>query len=48
MGPLIACNCNYRLIYNIKVDDFDFMKEEVAKIKYTMLNGNEETVTEIK
>ncbi len=43
-----ACNCNYMLTYNVEFIDYDFMKEEVAKIKYTMLNGDDATIREIE
>lgn len=42
------CNCNYILTYKIELDDYDFMKEEIAKVKYTMINGDEQTLSEIK
>jgi hypothetical protein len=43
-----ACRCNYKLTYNILLEDYEFMNEEVAKIKYTMLNGDEQTIREIE
>lgn len=42
------CKCNYLLTYNIELDNYEFMKDNIAKIKYTMLNGDENTINEIK